>query len=307
MMSKFDWRILLLAVAVSVSLPVAVAAQVPQAAAPAVAHALRISAGDLLELNVFDTPELSGKLRVNEAGEVTVPVAGQVKVAGLTAEEAAAAVEQSLRAKDVLKDPHASIFIVEYATQGVTVGGEVKSPGIYPLLGNHTYMDLISAAGGASPRAGREVTITHKVDPEHPIVVPFDDRPGSVAASVDIQPGDTISVARAGIVYVVGDVNKPGGFLMEGDELTALQALALAQGANKTAAENKSRLIRKTATNREEIPLQLKKILAGKAKDVPVHDGDIVFVPSSGAKNWGERSVEAAIAVTSGLIIYGRL
>lgn len=312
-MSKFDWRILLLAVAVTVSIPAAVAAQAQKAAAaapaavPAGAHPLRISTGDLLELNIFDTPELSGKLRVNAAGEVTVPVSGQVKVAGLTATEAAVAIEQSLREKDVLKYPHASIFIAEYATQGVTVTGEVKNPGIYPLLGNHTYMDLISAAGGVSAKGGKDVTITHKADPEHPQVVKIDNRPGGVAANIDIQPGDTISVARAGVIYVVGDVSKPGGFLIEDDQLTVLQALALAQGANKTAAQDKSRLIHEGATGREEANIPLKKILAGKATDPTLRDGDILFVPSSAAKNWGARSAEAAIALTTGMIVYGRL
>ena len=82
------------------------------------------------------------KLRVNEAGEITVPVAGAVRVTGMTSEEAAAAVEEKLRSADILKDPHVSVFISEYATQGVTVAGEVKTPGIYPLLGSHELLDL---------------------------------------------------------------------------------------------------------------------------------------------------------------------
>lgn len=301
-----DWRILLL-VAVSLSLPVTLAAQAQQAAVPAMAHALRISAGDLLELAVFDTPELSGKLRVSEVGDVTVPVTGVVKVGGMTSEEAAAAIEQSFRSHDVLREPHVSIFISEYATQGVTVTGEVKNPGIYPLLGNHTILDLVSAAGGVSLRAGKDITVTHRIDPEHPEVLQINNQPGSVAARLDIQPGDTIAVSRAGVVYVVGDVAKPGGFLIDSNELTALQALALAQGVNKTAAQNKSRLIRKTANTREEVDLPLKKIIAGKATDVPVRDGDIIFVPTDGSKNAIARATEAAIAVTTGMVVYGRL
>jgi len=303
MMRNLGLRLLLMA-AVAVAACGALA-QAP--AAPAAAPALKISSGDLLELVVFDCPELSGKLRVNAAGEVTVPVAGAVKIAGLSAEEAASAIEEDFRAKDVLKNPHATVFILEYATQGITVAGEVKNPGIYPLLGSHSLMDLISAAGGVTPRAGSAVTVTHRSNPEHPEIVQISSEAGSVAAKLDILPGDTVTVSRAGIVYVVGDVGKPGGFVIESNDLSTLQAIALAQGVNKTASENKARLIRKTATGREEVALPLKKILAGKATDPPVHDGDILFIPTSGRKGWTNRTIDSTVAIATGMAIYGRL
>src|SRR5450432_1407096 len=122
------------------------------------AHALQISAGDLLDLNVFDTPELSGKLRVDEHGNVSLPLAGVLAVSGMTAEQAGSAIETRLRETNILKDPHVSVAVLEYATQGVTVTGEVKSPGVYPLLGVHEVLDLISTAGGVTPNAGNSVT-----------------------------------------------------------------------------------------------------------------------------------------------------
>ena len=164
---------LLAVLAVALTLPLCASAQLldqPQTTplTTNIAHRLQISSGDLLEVGVFDTPELSGKLRVNEAGEIVIPVAGALRVEGMTAEEAAASVEQQLLAAEILKDPHVSIFIVEYATQGVTVTGEVKSPGIYPLLGSHGLVDLLSAAGGVTSSAGRMVSVTHKSDPTIP-------------------------------------------------------------------------------------------------------------------------------------------
>jgi polysaccharide export outer membrane protein len=159
-----------------------------------------------------------------------------------------------------------------------------------------------------SANAGKAVTLTHKDDPDHPEIVLLDTKPGSIAAGVDIRPGDSISVSRSGVVYVVGDVTKAGGFLIEGNErLTAMQALALAQGPNKTAAENKSRLLRKTTSGRVEIPLPVKQIVKGKVVDPLLEDGDILFVPSSAIKNWENKSVDAAVALTTGLVIYGRL
>lgn len=250
------------------------------------AHTLQISAGDLLDVEVFDTPELSAKLRVDDQGRINLPVAGTLVVRGLTAEQAGVSVESDLRKTDVLKDPHVSVTVLEYATQGVTVLGEVKSPGVYPLLGSHGLLDLISAAGGVTSAAGKDVTVIHRDDPAHPVVVRLESKAGSSAAfSVDIRPSDTVTVSHSGIVYVVGDVGKPGGFLIENnDRLTVLQAIALAQGTNKTASLNHALLIRKTDGERKELPVPLKKILSNKTEDQALLDGDILYVPASGSK-----------------------
>ena len=268
-------------------------------------HALQISSGDLLDVNVFDTVELSGKLRVDESGTITLPLGGDLVVSGLTAEMAGHAIERRLLEKDILKDPHVSVTVLEYATQGVTVLGEVKNPGVYPLLGSHGLLDLISAAGGATPNAGKAVTVTHRSDPDHPVIVSVESKPGStVAYNVDVYPGDTIMVSHAGIVYVVGDVGKPGGFLIENnDRLTVLQAIALAQGTNRTASLNHTKLIRKTGATREELSVPLKKILANNSPDQLLADGDILFVPTSGPQNaW--RDVESILPAAASAAVY---
>ena len=269
------------------------------------AHALQISAGDLLDVNVFDTVELSGKLRVDEQGTVVLPLGGDLVLAGLTAEQAGHAIEKRFVEMDILKDPHVSLTVLEYATQGVTVLGEVKNPGVYPLLGTHGLLDLISAAGGATSNAGKAVTVTHRSDPDHPIIVNVDSKPGStVAFNVDIRPGDTIMVSHAGIVYVVGDVGKPGGFLIENnDRLTVLQAIALAGGTNRTASLNHAKLIRKTGGTHEDIKVPVNKILADNAPDQMLVDGDILFIPTSGPKN-ALRDAESILPAAAGAAIY---
>jgi polysaccharide export outer membrane protein len=288
-------------------LPVTSSVNPSQSSSNGGAHALRLSAGDLLDVKVLGTsdPDFSPKLRVDERGSVTLPYAGVLLVAGLTAEDAGRAIEARFREKDVLKDPHVSVTVLEYATQGVTVLGEVKNPGVYPLLGTHGLLDLISAAGGVTPTAGKAVTITHRDDPSHPEIVNVDNKPGSTSAfSVDIRPGDAIVVSHAGIVYVLGDVGKPGGFLIENtDRLTVLQAVALAQGTNRTASLDHTKLIRKTSTGHEETLVPLKKILADKVADQMLDDGDILFVPTSGAKN-ALRDVESILPSASSAAIY---
>jgi polysaccharide export outer membrane protein len=264
------------------------AAESSDLAVNATAHPLQISAGDLLDVSVFDTPDLSGKLRVDEHGNIALPLAGDLSVSQLTAEQAARAIEAKLSREEILKDPHVLVSVLEYSTQGVTLLGEVKQPGVYPLLGPHSLLDLISAAGGFTPEAGEIVTITHRAEPNIPVAVKLGTKPGRTnrSSNVDIRPGDTIMVSHAGIVYVVGDVGKPGGFLIQRNgHLTVLRAMALAQGPNKTAALNSAKLIRQTDDGREELRVPLRKILSNKAPDRTLADGDILFIPSSSAKN----------------------
>jgi polysaccharide biosynthesis/export protein len=272
------------------------------------APALRISAGDLLAVDVFDTPELSAKLRVSEKGDIDLPVAGTAHVGGLTAEEAASTIERLLGDDNILKHPHVEVFIQEYATQGVAVLGEVKNPGVYPQLGSHSLLDFIAVAGGITPTAGKAVTITRKNDPDNPVIVQLESNGPDVAkqAGMSILPGDTIIVSRSGIVYVIGDLGKPGGFLIDTNQhLTALQAVALAQGANKDSALNGSRLIRKTPNGPPlESRVELGKILAGKQRDISLEDGDILFVPTSKSKTIAFQGISSTISLISGIAIY---
>jgi len=277
-------------------------ATAPVAAAPA----LKISAGDLLDITVFDTPELSSKVRVDHLGNINLPVGGELHVGDLIVEQAAATIEKRLLEKDIVKNPHVSVFILEYATQGVTVLGEVKTPGVYPVLGARTLYDFISAAGGTTATASNTAAIMRRAQPDKQEVVHLSNDPAkATAANVPIGPGDTILVPRAGIVYVVGDVGKPGGFLIDNTErLTVLQAVALAQGINRTAALNNSKLIRKSVSGREEIPLPLKRILQNKSADLRLEDGDILFIPSSTSKSIAWGSVQSAVNAAGMAAIY---
>jgi polysaccharide export outer membrane protein len=271
------------------------------------APVMRLDAGDLLEITTFDTPELSGKFRVDSRGEVLLPVGGALTLRGLTAEQAAIAVERFYRDRDILKNPHVTVQVLEYATQGVSVMGEVKTPGIYPLDGRHGVLDLISLAGGLTPNASKSVSLTHKGPPWETLTIDLAGPHGDeLQNDVEVQPGDRIVVLRAGVVYVIGDVGKPGGYLIEGAKtVTVLQALALAQGVNRTAKANGS-LIRSTAGGRTETLLALNKILANQLPDPKLQDGDIVYVPLSSAKDWTSKGISAVLQMAVGMVIYGR-
>ena len=277
-----------------------------QASADEQPRVIKIGSGDLLQVSIFGMPDLASTVRVSASGNVYLPLIGNVDVAGLTPERAQQRLAEKYEEGNFLRNPQVSVFVKEYATQGVSVMGEVIKPGIYPLLGEVRLYDAIAAAGGTTPRAGTRITILHRAHPNEPETIRLTSASGRASESnVPILPGDTVIISKAGVVYVVGDVNKPGGFVMEHDEsLTAMQAIALAQGTARSAALNKARLIRKGPQGYEELPIPLGKIFAAKAQDVKLQAEDILFVPGSAAKSAAKRGIEAILQTLPGVAIY---
>src|SRR5258708_7403484 len=218
---------------------------------------LLIGAGDLLEVSLYGMADFKTDVRVNSGGEISLPMLGTVAVSGLSVEQAEVLIERQLSQKRLFNDPHVTVFQKEYATQGISVLGEVQKPGIYPLLGSRKLYDVISAAGGTTPKAGRYVLITRRNDPEHSIRVPLlTGAPDSMENNVAVEPGDTVVVSKAGVGYVVGEGHPPGGFFMEkGKEITAVKALSVVQGTYPNAAFVAGNLYRKTPEGPQEAPL----------------------------------------------------
>lgn len=270
--------------------------------------ALTIGAGDLVDVNVFDTPELSGKVRVNEEGEIELPIAGKLHVQGETAAEAARSIEAKLKSSRIMNDPHVSVMVLEYVSQGATVYGEVARPGVYPVYGRQTLADLIAEAGGPLPSAGTDVAISHKGEPAKPIHVDFDKTNPAVTGSQVITPGDTVVVSRAGVVYVLGAVERQGSFLVSsnGEKLTLLQALAMAEGAKSDAKLKDTKLLRTTSSGREEISVDLSRIIASKAPDMLLQQGDVLFVPTSRIKAHAFTVFQVAFEAAAAVALYAR-
>jgi len=264
-----------------------------------------ISVGDLLNISVFGAPDYVQDVRVDATGQVALPFIGEVKLAGLSLGDAEAIVNKRLKEERVFKDPQVTIVQKEYGSLDVTVLGEVQKPGLYPLMGKRTLFDAISAAGGITPKAGNTAVITHRDRPQDPETIPLAyDAGGLPKSNIPVTRGDTVVVSKAGIVYVVGDVRVPTGVLLENPNLTVLKAIAMAQGVNPTASENKSRIIRNTPQGQQEIPVELKKILSAKAPDQPLQPDDVLFIPSSAAKSAFRRGAEAMVQAATGVAIY---
>jgi polysaccharide export outer membrane protein len=264
---------------------------------------LKLGPGDLIHVTVFAMPELDQRVRISDQGNVSLALIGEIKAAGLTAEDLGREIALRLREGDFAKRPSVTVLVEEYTTEGVTVVGEVTKPGVVPIFSTHNLLDILSAAGGLKDTASTEILIRRKGNDGDPERIQLGrDRASLSGAAIKVNPGDQVIVPLAGIVYLLGDLNRPGGYVMsENGKITMLQAMAMAGGSTRTAAENSTRLLRPTANGYEEKTIALKNIMLGKEKDFELQPRDIVYVPFSHMKNFllGTQSILGAATSAS--------
>ena len=285
-----------------------------------------LGAGDEITVFVADLPdEFANKtFRVATSGDISLPVIGHLHASGLTTSELEA--DAKVHLVHVLTNPEVSIALVGFGSKFVSVLGAVNSPGVRPVDGPKTLFEMLSMSGGLRQDAGYLVTVSRNIRSGMiPLADAELDPSGQTsvaniklkhilgatnsAENIMIVPGDTISVAKADIVYAVGSVTKPGGFpLNEHESLSALQVVSLAEGLSKTAAGDKAKILRSQlgSTERTEIPVNLKQLMAGKGPDITLKADDILFIPNSSAKSAGIKTIDAIVAVTTGMAVYGR-
>jgi polysaccharide biosynthesis/export protein len=244
---------------------------------------LRVEPGDLLSVVVYDAPELSDGYRVDPAGDLTLPLCGKVKVQGLTSAEVAKLLEASLQDSQVLTRPQVNVDVQQYAGHYVTVLGEVISPGRVTVIAPTKLSDVLAQAGGLTAIAGTRIKIRRGADDN----APEEDAPYSrsesnqQAGSILVRPGDTVIVPRTGIVYVLGAVYRPGGYVMQEDgKLNVAEALALSGGTVLTAKTNGLRVIRRNPDGTVlDFELSYNGIAKGTQTPLDLQAQDIVYVP----------------------------
>jgi polysaccharide biosynthesis/export protein len=245
---------------------------------------LKLAPGFLLGVNVLDDPDFQGTFRIDQDGDITLPVLGNMHIAGETVAEVRTQLRKKLLDDLILTDPLVEVSILEYSPPQVTIVGEVGSPGKYPLLAPHKLVDVLALAGGPTITAGNEVQITPDGEGSEPILVHYSKAtaPADVA-KVMVNPGDTVQVKRAGIVYVLGAVNRPGGYVMQEEgTLNVLQAMALANGTSQLAKTGTVYVLRRNADGTVvDIALAYKEITQGKRANFQLHATDILIVPTS--------------------------
>lgn len=265
---------------------------------------VELGPGDLLEVTVFDTQELTQKVRVSSNGRVVLALIGEVDVRGITTDTLQGLIREKLVTGRFVKDPQVSVFALEFAGQTANITGEVNRPGAYPLMRSHHLMDMLAVAGGLSSRAGNTVAITHSRTGTLPMLVDLSDK-DLARRDPEINPGDSITVGETGIVYVLGDVMRPGGFLLDRrGTLSVVQAVALAEGTTPSASIRKLELIRVADGKRVVVPIDLKGILKAHNPDLQMEAGDILYVPTSLIRGLGRASIQTILATASGVAVY---
>src|ERR1700680_2991811 len=253
--------------------------------APANGSALVIGPGDELEITVYGATDLSGHTRVSADGNISLPLIGYVRLAGLSSSEAEGAIEAQLRQANVVNDPQVSVYVKEYTSSGISVAGEVAKPGFYSAVGPHRLFDVLQAAGGPTDKAANKVIISHRGQKDATTLSISKNPAEMTASNVELQPGDTVVVPKAGIVYVLGEITRPGGYVLNSTGgISVLQVVAAAGGPTHVASAGKTRLLRRTENGFQEERIDVTKLLRGKAHDVSVRDEDILFIPSSRIK-----------------------
>jgi polysaccharide biosynthesis/export protein len=295
-----------------------------------------IGAGDLLGIEVFDVPELSRDVRVNETGFVTIPlIPVKVQAGGLTQFQFQDKLTELLQVNGLVTHPQVTVTVKEQHSQPITVIGSVRTPITIQAVHQMSLLQVLSQAGGITDDAGSQVLITRKPAVTEPVgnpgvsvadtaTAPAASTPAGTANTITIdlndllgsgdpkyniplQGGDVVTVPRAGVVYAVGAVQHPGGFVMQSDrqQLTVLKVVSLAGGLTPTAKPGSAVILRQPpgSQQRQQVSVDVKKILALKTEDISLRQNDILYVPDSTGKHALRRSAEVAIAIATGVAI----
>jgi polysaccharide export outer membrane protein len=279
--------------------------------------------GDQISVSALELDEISkGPYTLDNGGGVNIPLAGRIHAAGLSVSQLESEIVSKLKTYQL--KPQVSVTVVQFRSQPVSIIGAVNTPGVHHLEGTKTLVEALSLAGGLRGDAGSTVKITRRIAQGRiPLPNAVDDQSGGFSVAevkvktildarnpeenINVKPDDVISIPRAEMIYVVGEVEKSGGYTLSDDEsITVLQALSLAGGLRSMASPKTATILRHTpgATQRKEEPLDLKRILVGSGKDVQMYADDILFIPTNKSKAVALRTIEAMVNAGTGIAVF---
>jgi polysaccharide biosynthesis/export protein len=267
-----------------------------------------IRPGDIVGVQVFDAPEYSISMPVSPGGEIAIPYAGLFHIEGMTSIEAAKAIRQLFVEQQILRDPRVIVTTQQFG-YSVTVMGEVRSPGIYPLAGRKRLVDMLTEAGGVTDRAGHVIEIFAAGSMKDPQTVLWDPTlRENDNAELQLKTGETVLVSRCGVVYVGGNVGRPGAYpLCDSNHTTLSEVIALAQGAKPSSWTQRTLLLRTSGSGTRVVQtVKLEDVLRGRKMDITMQPDDILFVPPSALKAASKVALTAAIGFATQAYFYVR-
>ena len=234
-----------------------------------------LGAGDTVSIQVFDENELSGVFTVSDDGSIDYPLLGRLSVAGQTTD----AVDEVLTAElgtKYIRNPQIQVAVEKFGSHPVQVLGAVKKPGLVHLSGRDSVLDVIAEAGGVTGSGVAEVRVKFGDAQRGAISLSLEELMASPEKNIRLSAGDVVHISEGMVVYVSGEVNKPGSVpFTEG--LTVTQALSKSGGTKRTARTRDAYILR----GDQRISINLKKVLKGKAADVILRPDDQIVLQES--------------------------
>jgi polysaccharide export outer membrane protein len=284
----------------------------------------RLGPGDELTIQISDEDSATNKpIRIGSSGSITVPLLGKVEVEGRTASELETDLTSRLSAYYV--DPHVSVTINEYRSQPVSVLGAVNKPGVFMLDGRRTVAEMIALAGGVRQDAGYEVKLTRETrwgtipvdgamtdakEEVNTARLPLKDiTDGLNGQNIAVMPFDVISIPRGEMIYVMGEVTKSGGFVLQDqNSISVLEAVSMAGGYSPRAAPKHAKILRSIEGqgHRQELDINMKSVADGQVDDVRLLPKDVLVIPNDAGREFRTRAIETAIALGTGILIWRR-
>jgi polysaccharide export outer membrane protein len=255
---------------------------------------------DQILIRAPQAEEINDKpFRIDSEGNINLPIIGRLRASGLTIQELEAEIVKRLR--EFIREPQVIIAITQFRSEPVFFVGAFRSPGIYPLQGRRTLVEMLASIGGLQPNASRHIKVTRRMEYGPIPLANATEDPEKKMSSVEIslgslrenvnpaediilEPYDVISVERAELLYINGEVNKINGIeLGERDSMSILQALTISGGFTRDANRTKVRILRPIVgtTRRAEIDVDVKSLLEGKENDFPLLPNDLLYVSHS--------------------------
>lgn len=268
-----------------------------------------LGADDLIAISVYDAPEFTRTVRVDPDGTIRLPLLKEgIPAAGLLPVELERRVAQALIDGEILVDPIVKITVVEYHSRPVAVVGAVHKPLTFQAVGAVTVLDALARAEGLTLEAGTEILLTHAGGTER-IPVQKLLQEADPAVNFVLHGGEEIRVPEAGKIFVVGNVRKPGAFAVRDQEgQSVLKAVALSEGLAPYASKQAYVYRRDAAGTRQEIPVELAKIMERKTTDVTLEAGDVLYIPDNKSRRFTMNAIDRltnfGTSTASGVLIW---
>jgi len=278
----------------------------PEAAANLPAQ--KIGPRDLIMVQVYGSPELSRSVRVGADGMLRLPMLKQrIKGEGMMPNDLEVMVAAALDEEGLVVDPLVTITVAEYSSRPISVAGAVKEPLTFQASAPVTLLEAITRAGGLTPVAGSEILVSKTQTGPGGQPTSLMQRVSVKAliegtdpeANLRLSGGEEVRVPEAGKVFVVGNVKRPGAFPVEdGAETSVLRMLARAEGLAPFAGKLAYIYRREASGSKNEIPIEINKIMLRKAPDAPLLANDVLYIPDN-------RNGRLGLAILEKLLLFG--